>query len=399
MLLPIRSKNPPENLPIITIILIVVNVFVYALTTNGWEIKEAVLRDWGLKGSNFNFIHMNSSMFLHAGLFHLLGNMWFLYLFGFAVEGRLKWFKFLILYFAAGYAGDGLHQVLVGHIHPDIPSIGASGAIMGTVGAALWMFPHGKIDVLYYFGIWAAGVWECPMWGIACIYLGMDLLGALISAGGGGIGHLAHLGGAAGGLVVCMLYRPKRDDDFTSTAKATLAETKDLSVLSRLQLSNLHKANPEDDAVILNWMYKSLREPGGPKPECREAFFKFLPRMLQQQEIGPIAQCVSTLNLPPGTVKSSIVIDCATRLERANDNMSAIRMYEAVLKDPNATQGDQEAAMFRGGLLSEAVFQRYDSAYAAYTELIRRWPMSPFADQARTRLAYVQTRLPSATNP
>lgn len=399
MLLPIRSKNPPENLPIATIILIVVNLAVYVFTTNGLEIRESVLNDWGLKGGDFNFVDMNTSMFLHGGLFHFLGNMWFLYLFGFAVEGRLKPLKFVILYFLAGYAGDGLHYVLLGHAYPEIPSIGASGAIMGVVGAALWMFPHGKIDVFYYWGIWAVGVWECPMWGIACIYLGLDLLGALISVGGGGVGHLAHLGGAAGGLVICMLFRPKRDDEFTSTAKATLAETKDLGTLSRLELANLHKMNPEDDAVILNWMYKSLREPGPPKPECQEAFFKYLPRMLQQQDIGPIAHCVSSLNMPPGTVKSSIVMDCAARLERANDNLSAIRMYEAVLKDAGASQGDQEAAMFRGGLLSEAVFQRYDSAKAAYSELIRRWPMSPFADQAKTRLAYVETRLAPAPNP
>ena len=74
-------------------------------------------------------------------------------------------------------------------------------------------------------------------------------------------------------------------------------------------------------------------------------------------------------------------------------------MYEAILKDPNAVQGDMEAAMFRGGLLSEAVFQRYDSARIAYKELIRRWPMSPFADQAKTRLAYVESKLPTTPTP
>jgi outer membrane protein assembly factor BamD (BamD/ComL family) len=68
-------------------------------------------------------------------------------------------------------------------------------------------------------------------------------------------------------------------------------------------------------------------------------------------------------------------------------------MYEAILKDPNANAGDVESALFRGGLLSEAVFQRYDSAQNAYRELIRRAPMSPFADQARARLAYVESKL------
>jgi membrane associated rhomboid family serine protease len=399
MFLPIRSKNPPESLPIGTIVLILLNLAVYIFTTNGLEIREAVLNDWGLKSKNFNFIHMNTSMFLHANLLHFLGNMWFLYLFGFAVEGRLRPLKFLILYFIAGYAGDFLHYLIMGAANPDIPSLGASGAIMGVMGAALYMFPHGKIDVFYYWGIWWHGVWEAPMWGIACIYLGMDALEAFLFAGADGVGHFAHLGGAAGGFLVCLLLRPKRDDEFTSTAKATLAETKDLSILTRLELANLHKANPEDDAVILNWMYKSLREPGGPKPECSEAFFKYLPRLVQQQEIGAIATCVSALNMPPGTVKSNIVLDCAARLERANDNLSAIRMYEAVLKDPKAPDADLEAAMFRGGLLSEAAFQRFDSAKVAYSELLRRWPMGTFSDQARARLTYVELRLAGVPKP
>ncbi len=183
-----------------------------------------------------------------------------------------------------------------------------------------------------------------------------------------------------------------------SEAKATLAETKDLSTLSRMELANLHKTNPSDLAVLLNWMYKSLREPGGPKPECRDAFLKSLPRLLQEQEIGPVATCLASLNMPFGTISTRYLMDCAGRLEKANDSLSAIRMYEAILKDPNAPQADQEAAMFRGALLSEAAFQRFDSAQVAYKELLRRWPMSPFADQARTRLAYVETRLAPA-NP
>lgn len=392
MLLPIRSKNPPESIPFVTIILITINIVVYACTSNGLQIKEAVLNNWGLKGSNFDFIHMNTSMFLHGGLMHIIGNMWFLYLFGFAVEGRLKSVKFLILYLLAGYAGDLLHQLILGASSPNVPSIGASGAIMGVLGAALYMFPHGQITIFYGFRFnWGTTDW--PMWGIGCLYLGLDILEAIIFGGKDGVGHLAHIGGAAGGVLICLLLRAKRDDEMTSGAKATLADTKDLRVLSRNELAQLHRANPNDMAVIINWMYKSLNDPGGPKPECREVFFKYLPRMIAEQEIGPIATCISALNMPPGTVKSNIIMDCASRLERAGDNMMAMRFYEAVLKDPNSPPGDQEAAMFRGGMIAEAVFKRYDSAKIAYSEVIRRWPMSPFAEQAKTRLAYVEAQL------
>jgi len=392
MLLPVRSKNPPESIPFVTIILITINIVVYACTSNGFEARQAVVDHWGLKGSNFDFIHMTTSMFLHGGLMHIIGNMWFLYLFGFAVEGRLKSVKFLILYLLAGYAGDLLHQAIFGAASPNVPSIGASGAIMGVLGAALYMFPHGKVTFFYWLRF-SYGTFDCPMWGVAGIYLGLDILEAMLFGGKDGVGHMAHIGGAVAGLVICLILRAKRDDAFTSDTKAMLADTKDLNTLSRLELASLHKANPTDTAVTINWMYKSLRDPGGPKEECKQAFFQSLPRMMAEQEIGPIATCVAALNMPPGTVKSTVIIDCASRLERAGDNMMAMRFYEAVLKDPNAPAGDQEAAMFRGGMISEAVFKRFDSAKVAYSEVIRRWPMSPFAEQAKTRLAYVETQL------
>ncbi|MBN9501913.1 MAG: hypothetical protein BGO01_09445 [Armatimonadetes bacterium 55-13] len=399
MLLPIRSKNPPESIPFVTIILITINIVVYACTSNGFEIKESIVNDWGLKGSNFDFLHMTSSMFLHGSLLHIIGNMWFLYLFGFAVEGRLKSFKFLILYFLAGYAGDLLHQLILGASHPDIPSIGASGAIMGVLGAALYMFPHGKVTFFYWWRLVSMGTFDWPMWGVAGMYLGLDILEAILFGGRDGVGHLAHIGGAVGGLFLCLILRAKRDDEFTSDAKATLSETKDLRILSRMELAQLHRVNPGDTAVLLNWMHKSINDPGGPKPECREAFFKGLPKMLAEQEIGPIATCIAALNHPIGTIKSGLLMDCATRLERANDNLSAMRMYESILKDPQAAQGDLEAAMFRGGMISEAVYQNFDSAKVAYSEIVRRWPMSPFADQAKVRLKYVESRLTPAQTP
>src|SRR5690349_1013449 len=134
MFVPYRCKNPPESFPWATYGLILANPFVYVCTTEyGLVIKESVLLEYGLTYDSMEPGDAFASLFLHANLMHLLGNMWFLHLFGSAVEGRLKWFKFLLVYFAAGFAGDALQLGIFGPMHPDIPGIGASGAIMGLM--------------------------------------------------------------------------------------------------------------------------------------------------------------------------------------------------------------------------------------------------------------------------
>ncbi len=392
MLLPIRSKNPPESLPIATVALVVINVAIYAATSDGFTIKETVLNEWGLKGSNFDLAHMVSSMFLHGGLLHLIGNMWFLYLFGFAVEGRLKTLKFVILYFLAGFCGDLLHQVILGATHADIPSIGASGAIMGVLGAALYLFPHAKVTFVYGFSFrW--GTFDCPMWGVGLIYLGMDILFALIGMKDG-VGHFAHIGGAAGGFLICALLRPKRDSETVSQAKATLSETKDLRTLSRAELAELHKVQPDDTTIALNWMHRSLRDPMGVRPECQAAFVRLLPKMMKEHEVGTIAQCLPFVLATPGAVKPTLVADIAQQMERLSDNTLALRLYETVLADPNSREGDLEVATYRIGILCESAFSNYARAYQCYEEVARRWPMSPFAEQAKVRMAIVLPKVP-----
>src|SRR5258708_14092126 len=123
-MIPLRTKHPPESLPLGTCLLILTNVAVFATTTENLVIRKDVLDQWGLRPSNFDFMHVMSSMFLHANLMHIIGNMWFLYLFGFAVEGRLKTPRFLILYLLAGFAGDALQ--LSGPGGADIPTIRSS---------------------------------------------------------------------------------------------------------------------------------------------------------------------------------------------------------------------------------------------------------------------------------
>jgi membrane associated rhomboid family serine protease len=385
--LPIRAKNPPESFPFVTIGLILANVLVYALTSNGWEIREAVVDNWGLKGSSLDLTHMFTSMFLHGNLMHLIGNMWFLYLFGFAVEGRLKFYKFLPMYLLAGFGGDLLHYFVVARLDPDIPMIGASGAIMGIVGAAMWMFPHAKITCL-----WRLSTFDIAMWGLGLIYLGFDLLEGFLFAGvGGGVANFAHVGGLLGGVIVTALFRPKRDNETASEAKAQLADAKDYRILTRMQLAELHKMNPTDTTLILNWAHKCLNDPKGITPDCRAAFLGALPKMMQDCPVQSVGFVVNSLAASPGVMKPGQLLQIAQRLEQAQDRNGAMRMYENVLKDPASSPSDAESALFRYCVCCE-LNGWWDRAANGYDQIVVKNPLGPFGQQAKTRRDFIRQK-------
>lgn len=390
MLLPIRSKNPPESFPFATIALILVNMTVYLATSNGWEIKESAIKSLALTSSNFGPLPILTSMFLHADVMHILGNMFFLYLLGFAVEGRMGTVRYLILYLLAGAGGDLLHHFVVGRAHPDLPSLGASGAIMGVLGAAMYIFPHAKMTMFWAF-YYRIGTMDWPMWGVGLYYLGFDALFAFLGAADG-VGHFAHMGGAIAGFALAAAMRIKRDSQQASEAKATLAETKDLQTLSRMELEELHKTRPTDTAIVVNWVYRSVRDPGGVRPNCMDAFVRLLPQIIREQDPGPVAICILTMNLPQGAVKPMYCLDLAARLERTGDHQTALRLYDHVLRDPASHASDLESATFRVGMLSESALGNYQRAMLCYQEILAKYPMGPFADQAKIRLAYVRTR-------
>lgn len=394
MFIPYRCKNPPESLPIGTIALILANTGIYLATSDhGLRIRDEVLQKWAVTGHNFSPLTILSSMFLHADPMHLIGNMLFLYLFGFAVEGRLKTIKFLILYLLAGACGDLLHHVIIGINRPDMPSLGASGAIMGVMGAALWMFPYAKVCFFYVsrFNL-SAGPIDWPIWGVACLYTGFDILAAILFPGGDGVGHFAHIGGVAGGILICMLMRPKRDNEQVSEAKATLSEVQDYAVLTRRELEQMHHVQPKNDLVLLHWMQRSIRDLKI-EPQCQKAFLDALPRLIRESDNPlPLGTCVIYLAETPEIVKPVLLIELAGRVERAHDPGMAIRLLEKAFADPSATEAEHESCLYKVAMICESHHQNYGRATACYRQIVERWPMSPMADQARARLKVTEAR-------
>lgn len=137
VILPYRVKNPPKHFPIATVTLMAINILVFAATSYRFlEIRPEMLQQYALRWGVTSSITILTSTFLHADIFHLGGNMLFLWVFGPAVEDRLRIPGYLGLYVLTGFAGSVAHVMLGSVSGAPIPTLGASGCIMGVLGAS-----------------------------------------------------------------------------------------------------------------------------------------------------------------------------------------------------------------------------------------------------------------------
>jgi len=153
-----------------------------------------------------------TSMFLHGGWLHLLGNMLFLFVFGRSIEDRFGHLKFLFIYFLGGLGGALVHIVL--STGSRVPTIGASGAIAGVLGAYFVSFPSARITTLIpiFFFFWTV---ELPAllllgyWFLIQFFSGFQMQ-AIQSATAGGVAWWAHVGGFIVGVLLALTLRPQR---------------------------------------------------------------------------------------------------------------------------------------------------------------------------------------------
>ncbi|HET8563516.1 MAG TPA: rhomboid family intramembrane serine protease, partial [Candidatus Binatia bacterium] len=207
--LPREVYNPVHRFPKVTIALILANVLVFLLTYLFLTKQNALgfFLTYGFVPDQFRQLQhpwsLLTSMFLHASAVHLLGNMYFLYTFGDNVEDALGHWKFLAFYFLCGLAAVLAH--FAAHVYSTIPTVGASGAISGLLGAYMFLFRRRKIYfLLVFWPIKISAVWYLGFW-IAFQILAAAALQSL-PKGVGGVAYLAHSGGFFMGLVVAISY-------------------------------------------------------------------------------------------------------------------------------------------------------------------------------------------------
>jgi len=212
-MIPLRDIIPSRTTPIVTISLIVANVlvFLYELTL-GRAVNDFTLY-FGLVPAAFSWVAVLTSMFLHGGLFHVAGNMLYLWIFGDNVEDRMAHGRFLMFYLLCGTAA-ALAQTITA---PDsvVPMIGASGAIAGVMGAYFVLYPKSRIVTLvplfFFFQIIEVpAIFFLGIWFLMQFLSGVGSI-ATATSGTGGIAFWAHVAGFVAGLSgVIVFRRPER---------------------------------------------------------------------------------------------------------------------------------------------------------------------------------------------
>lgn len=393
-LLPYRAKNPPEVFPYVTIALIVLNTLIFAFTSHDFlVVKDSAVARFAVSHSTLSPWRLLSAMFLHGSILHLAGNMLFLWIFGAAVEGRLRPLRFLAVYLGAGALGGLLSDFVNGLISPDIPNLGASGAIMGLAGAYLYLFPFAPIRL-----IWGAWIWLLPRGGITewqarwviLYFVGLDVLNGLILGAHDGVGHLVHLGGAAAGFGLVALLRVPRDTEDISEVQATLSDMRDVSLLPLQDLEALMQRPTTDVRLILAYCRQALIAPiGASEAKCVWGLHQYGTLLMDQAEPAALAGLLLPLSPPSARqVSPAFFLRLGSRLERAGAYDTAVRLYHR-LCEVFPPGPDIEMAYLRVGRLMEQNYADPAQARFCYEQMLTLFPRGLMADEAARGLQRV----------
>ena len=208
-MIPLRSNERIYSHTFVTGGLIAVNViiFLYQATLSYYRLNQFVM-NWGIVPDDLHLISLLTSMFLHGGWLHLLGNMLFLWVFGRNIEDLIGGGRFLAFYLLSGLAA-AVVQVLA-NPYSRVPTIGASGAIAGVMGAYLIKFPRSQIDTLAILFIFITRI-AIPAPFYLLFWFAMQFLNGYESIGdrsytGGGVAWFAHIGGFIAGMLLIKLF-------------------------------------------------------------------------------------------------------------------------------------------------------------------------------------------------
>ena len=213
-MIPIRDVIPSRTAPGITVTIIVANVLAFLFMASlAPRAAEAFVYFYGLVPAEFSLANVLTSMFVHGGLAHLVGNMWFLWIFGDNVEDRFGHGRFVVFYLICGLVA----AIAQAWLDPtsQVPMVGASGAIAGVMGAYLVLYPHSRVLMLFPFPLF---VYELPavvflvLWFVMQFVSGIDSLAAMGTGDlAGGVAFWAHVMGFVAGIVLApVMRRPER---------------------------------------------------------------------------------------------------------------------------------------------------------------------------------------------
>jgi membrane associated rhomboid family serine protease len=210
--IPLRDiSRRPVHPPVVTVSIIVINVLVFFLELSG---GDAFVLQWSVIPANIvagqNWVTILTSMFMHGGWMHIIGNMVFLWAFGPAIEDAMGHLRYLAFYLLGGVVA-ALAQIAAAS-SSTVPSLGASGAIAAVMGAFLITYPRDQIRTLLLLG-WFIQVTVLPASLLIGIWFVIQLfsqVGAVVTTQSGGVAYMAHIGGIIFGFVTARLFEDSR---------------------------------------------------------------------------------------------------------------------------------------------------------------------------------------------
>jgi membrane associated rhomboid family serine protease len=218
-MIPLKDDNPIHSIPIITYLLIAINIVVFIFQTMLGSYQEQFVYQFALIPNEFtsfssfgSIADIFTSMFMHAGLAHIGGNMLYLWIFGDNVEDRMGSGKYLFFYILGGVIASAAH--IITNPTSRIPTVGASGAIAAVLGAYLVLFPSQKVLTLIPLGFWLR-MTMVPAFVVLGLWFLLQFFSGVLSLGGpdvGGVAFWAHIGGFISGVVFGYLFKkPERE--------------------------------------------------------------------------------------------------------------------------------------------------------------------------------------------
>jgi membrane associated rhomboid family serine protease len=217
--IPLKDLNPTERFPIITVVFIILNIFVFLYQVSlADDAVESFIGAFSLVPERLFHagtvlpgpvpvgVTIFTSQFLHGGLFHLIGNMLYLWIFGNNVEDAMGRFRFIVFYLLCGALAAMTHAFM--NPQSNIPMIGASGAISGILGAYVLLFPKARVLTLFTLGFFVRLI-EVPAIMVLGFWFVFQFLNALVAQSASGVAWYAHIGGFLAGLVLIILFKRK----------------------------------------------------------------------------------------------------------------------------------------------------------------------------------------------
>jgi membrane associated rhomboid family serine protease/TolA-binding protein len=388
--LPLGTTRPCWRTPYLTYGLLVANVIVFIVQSAAPGSLPT-----GFVPAHPSLFAWLASLFMHAGLLHLGGNMLFLWLFGTIAEDVLGPGLFALFYLAGAVGATGLDALMGTFGSPadwSVPRLGASGAIAGIMGLAAVCFTRTKVRVWYF--LWWMLTFRMDVAELGAplfigLWVGWELLQGMVQsaiAASGGVAHWAHVGGFAAGLAGALLLRLNKRvprADLVSGRIPVLDQTDAYQQAGELQQMVMQSPEDADAWYALGRDYEMSARLNKAKEAYEKAVFLFL-KQHRVQEAAKAYAAVVEYGLVTGLTPDQ-EFDLACALEEAGSAKRAFGLFrKTVVERP---EGDRaETALMRAAEIARTSLGDYERAAECYRKLLDAYPYSNWRALAQERL-------------